>query len=432
MNYEWLSDISVFQVNRLENKAFKRQYRTDAERLEKNTTFQRSLNGTWKFEYAESVDACNKDFYKEDYDCSDWGTIQVPGHFSLQGYGQAYYLNHVYTWSGGAQDLLPGQIPDANDVGSYTTTFELSAEDLQEKVEICFDGVESAFALWINGKFVGYSEDSYGQSYFDLSDVVRVGANKIAVQVFRFCSGSWLEGQDYFRMCGIFRDVNLVFIPKTHLLDLKVVTPLCDNYKKASVDIDCEFEGCFDDAAATFRLLDKNNNLVGEKTSAISEQLSVSFDIENPDLWNSEHPDLYTLLIEVAVAGETLEITQQRVGIREFKIVGNVMYINGKRIVFHGVNRHEFNAKVGRVVGYEDALEDVQLMKANNTLPCTPFELENALHQDELPNYYQTVMCMYSKQMGVGGDDSWGLRPLDEYLLSNSEPQHLHFSFIGE
>lgn len=395
MNYDWLQDISIFQVNRLENKAYKHQYRNDAERIEKKSSFQRSLNGEWKFEYATSVADCNKEFYKEEYDCSKWGTIQVPGHFSLQGYGEGYYLNHVYTWSGGAQELLPGQIPDVNDVGSYVTSFDLTKEDLQEKVEICFDGVESAFALWVNGEFIGYSEDSYAQSYFDLSAAVKEGTNKLAVQVFRFCSGSWLEGQDYFRLCGIFRDVNLVFIPKVHLLDMKVETPLWDQYRKAEIRVDCEFEGCFDNAKAVFQLFDKENNLIEIKETEILENVSLSFALENPDLWSSEFPNLYTLLVNVVIDGQIVEITEQRVGIREFKIVDNIMYINGKRIVFHGVNRHEFCAKTGRVVSFEDTLYDIQLMKANNI---------NALRTSHYPNFeYVYDLC-----------DEYGLYCCDE------------------
>ena len=395
MNYNWLQDLSVFQVNRLENRAYKRQYRTEAERIAKKSSFMRSLNGTWRFEFATSVAACNKDFYKEDYDCSDWATIQVPGHFSMQGYGQGYYLNHVYTWSGNGQDLLPGQLPEANDVGSYVREFTLSAEDLLQRVEICFDGVESAFALWVNGSFIGYSEDSYSQSRFDLTDVVRKGSNKLAVQVFRFCSGSWLEGQDYFRLCGIFRDVNLIFLPRTHLLDLRVLTPLSDSYTRAAVDLDCCFDGSFDGARVEVTLLDKVGMPVDTKEADVSETLSFSFALENPDLWSSEHPNLYTLLIRVMADGQLLEITEQRVGIREFKIVGNIMYINGQRIVFHGVNRHEFSARTGRVVSYEDTLYDIRMMKANNI---------NALRTSHYPNFeYVYDLC-----------DEYGLYCCDE------------------
>lgn len=407
MNYNWLTEIGTFQVNRLPNKSYKHQYRSNDERLARKTSFQRSLNGTWKFEYAASVAACNKDFYKEDYDCANWGTIQVPGHLSLQGYGQAFYLNHVYTWSGGAQDLLPGQIPDVNDVGSYVTYFDLSADDLKEKVEICFDGAESAIAVWLNGSFIGYSEDSYDQSYFDLSGAVKQGRNKLAVQLFRFCSGSWLEGQDYFRMCGIFRDVNLVFIPRTHLLDLKVTTPLSDDYTSAKVDVECEFEGCFDGTEAAFNLYDKNGRLVGTKKTAVGEKVSVSFDVKNPDLWSAEHPDLYVLLVEVEKEGQLLETTEQKVGIREFKIVGNVMYINGKRIVFHGVNRHEFNARAGRVVSYEDALADVKLMKANNINALRTAHYPHFEYVYELCDEYGLYCCAEANVESHGSWNDW-------------------------
>ncbi|MBQ0065434.1 MAG: glycoside hydrolase family 2 [Firmicutes bacterium] len=388
MNFEWIADPRVFQVNRLDPKAFLKTYRTKEELEKSSTSLRRSLNGTWKFEYAESLALCSKNFFKPEVDCSSWDDIQVPGHIQCQGYGSYMYVNQTYPWSG-SEEIYPGEIPQWNPVGSYTRDVELSEEDLKEEIQICLHGVESAFALWVNGEFIGYCESSFDPSYFDLTNVLKVGSNKIAVQVYRFCSGSWIEDQDFFRFSGIFRDVELVFIPKLHLADLKVTTPLTDNYTKAQVVIESTLKGCLCDAEVKYSLT-RNGEVVASTSAAAEEKITTVFDVEKPDLWSAEKPNLYELIIEVVKEGNLVEVTTQHVGIREFKMDNGIMKINGKRIVFHGVNRHEFSPKTGRVVDYAQTKADLEIMKANNI---------NGLRTSHYPN--QTFVYDLCDELGL-------------------------------
>lgn len=388
MNMEWIANPRIFQVNRLDPKAFLKTYRTKEELAQAATSLRRSLNGTWKFEYAESLDSCSKNFFETDVDCSAWDDIQVPGHIQCQGYGSYMYVNQTYPWSGSEQ-ILPGEIPKWNPVGSYVKEVEISEADKQEEIQICFHGVESAFALWVNGEFIGYSESSFDPAYFDLTNVLKVGTNKIAVQVYRFSSGSWIEDQDFFRFSGIFRDVELVFIPVVHLADLKVTTPLFDNYTKAQVVIEASMSGNVENTNVNFVLM-KGEEVVAHSTVAAEASISATFDVVSPDLWSAEKPNLYELIIEVVKADALVEITTQHVGIREFKMDEGIMKINGKRIVFHGVNRHEFSPATGRVVGYDQTKTDLLIMKDNNI---------NALRTSHYPN--QTFVYDLCDELGL-------------------------------
>ncbi|MCF0106325.1 MAG: glycoside hydrolase family 2, partial [Holdemanella sp.] len=419
-----------------------KKYRNEEERIQKNTTFKRLLNGIWKIEFATSVVACNKDFWEEDYDCSNWKDIKVPGNLQLQGYGKALYCNHVFPWSG-TEQLYPGEVPKYNEIASYAREFELTKKDLEERVHICFHGVEAAFSLWINGQFIGYSEDSFSPSSFDITNAVKEGCNKIAVQVFRFTSESWLEGQDFYRLSGIFRDVELIFIPSVQLQDLRVLTPLYDSYTRATVDIDLEFEGDFKDSTMVSILKDKDGNVIGSYKKDIESKLSLSYEIQNPCLWNSEHPYLYSLLIEIYKENQLVEITEQKVGIREFKIIDGIMCINGKRIVIHGVNRHEFAAASGRVVTDDISLFDIQTMKANNMNALRLSHYPNNEYIYDLCDEYGLYLCaecnleshgtwqeFWDMDHVIPKDDMKWFPPIKDRTLSMYERDKNHASVI--
>ncbi len=407
MNFEWIKNPRIFQVNRLDNKAFIKLFRSNAELQNQCTSLRRSLNGIWKFEFSESLEDCNKDFYHNDYDCSTWTDISVPGHMQTQGYGSLQYVNQIYPWSGSEQ-LLPGEVPSYNQIGSYVKTIALTKTDLEENIQICFHGVESAFALWVNGEFIGYSEDSFSPSYFDLSHVIREGENRIAVQVYRFSTGSWIEDQDFFRFSGIFRDVELVFIPKIHLNDLKVLTPLFDNYTRANVNVECDIKGDLNNSEVILTLIDGDIEIAKQTLNPTDHEIHLSFDINNPKLWSAEHPYLYDLFIELKKDNRIVEIAKQKVGIREFKMINGIMCINGKRIVFHGVNRHEFSPKTGRVMNYELTKSDLLIMKENNI---------NALRCSHYPNHtYVYDLC-----------DELGLYCIDETNLETHGTWQGHF-----
>lgn len=354
MNHEWLKDPRVFKVNRLDPVASMDAYDKDGNSIVRN------LDGEWLFEYAESVASCNHEFYKKEYDCSSWNTIRVPGHLQLQGYGTPMYVNEAYPWSA-SEEVYPGELPEYNQVGSYVREVILSEDDVKNIVHLRFNGVESAMTLWVNGTFVGYSEDTFTPSIFDITSYVNCGSNKIAVQVYRFSSGSWIEDQDFFRFSGIFRPVELLLIPRTSIKDLKILTPLYENYTKAEVCVDCELS-----AKASVKLTlsyqDKTVGTVEETTDSVH----AVFEVNNPRLWSAEKPELYDLHIEVNDGCGITETVDQKVGIREFRIIDGLMCINGKRIVFHGVNRHEFTPDQGRVISYEQTKKDLLIMKKNN------------------------------------------------------------------
>ncbi len=358
MNLEWLKDPQVFRVNRLDQTSSHVCYANVEEMNSGNSSYIHLLNGIWKFHYATSLNQIIPEFKNLDYDCSTWDDIKVPGHVELQGYGSVMYVNQQYPWAG-SEGILPGEIPLHNPVNSYVTYFDSSILKENTDTRICFEGAESGLALWVNGSFVGYSEDSFTPSTFDITNFVKEGKNKIAVNVYRFTSGSWLEDQDFFRFSGIFRDVKLISIPHVHLNDLKISE---DTSNLSDVTVNVETKMLGDNCSLEMSLYDKDNNLLDKKSTSDN----ASFNIENPHLWWEEDPYLYSLIIEVKDEKGVVEVVKQRIGIRRFEKKDGIMYINGKRILFHGVNRHEFSCYSGRVMDRETTRKDLLNMKANN------------------------------------------------------------------
>lgn len=381
----FLQDPTIFQENRLPASASLRHYVNKEEFNKNQSSFYTSLNGYWKFHYANSLNDCIEEFYKEDFDCSTWDDIQVPGHIQMQGYGSPMYVNQIYPWSG-TEEIKPGEIPNVNPIGSYVTHFDSNVLKENTDTIITFHGVESAFALWINGTYVGYSEDSFTPSSFDITKFIKNGKNKVAVNVYRFSSGSWLEDQDFWRFSGIFRDVEIQSIPQVTLKDLRVITNLSDSYKHTDIQLIPTIQGNAS-YQVTYSLYDKNT-LIAKKDCETSEEVVISFD--HPKLWSAEIPNLYHLDIEITVNGKTMDFVRQNIGIREFKMINNIMCINGKRIVFHGVNRHEFSAETGRVVSYELTKQDILNMKADNI---------NAIRTSHYPN--QTFLYDLCDEYGL-------------------------------
>lgn len=375
INKEWIQNPRIFQINREEPKASLNHYRSISEMEQKKSSLKVSLNGVWKFAYASSLEQCPQDFFQNSYDCSSWDDIQVPGHIQLQGYGKPMYVNQTYPWSASEQ-IVPGEIPFHNPVGNYIRYVDINQEMLENEIKICFQGVESAFSLWVNGVFVGYSEDSFTPATFSISDYIQEGQNKLAVQVYQFSSGSWLEDQDFWRFSGIFRDVELLLIPSTHIDDLKVITTCNQSYTEAIIELEIDMIGCFQESEIIVYLYD-NDQLFKQQTLSAVKNQNIQWLIKQPHLWSSENPYLYDVIIEVKEKGKTVEIVKQHIGIREFKIINGLMCINGKRVVFHGVNRHEFSPKTGRVISYEETKKDLLIMKENNI---------NALRTSHYPN----------------------------------------------
>lgn len=376
----WLTDVSIFAVNRLPAHSDHRYYETIEEAAaEAPMAMRHLLNGSWKFSYAVKPADRPEHFHQVDYDVNAWKDIEVPGHIQLQGYGKPQYVNTMYPWDG-HNDIRPPAIPeDHNPVGSYVKYFSVPAHMQGKPVSISFQGVESAFYLWLNGEFVGYSEDSFTPSEFDLTPFLADGENKLAVEVYQRSTGSWLEDQDFWRFSGIFRDVYLYTVPSIHVRDLFVHAELDNTYSQGNLRVDLKLSGA-QSSSILMELKDADGHTAAtvKSESVNGDLLSISLEAGNVKPWSAEKPYLYMMYISVFDSlGNLVEAIPQRVGFRTFEMKDKVMHLNGKRIVFKGVNRHEFNSRRGRAVTKEDMLWDIAAIKRNNL---------NAVRTSHYPN----------------------------------------------
>ena len=374
----WLADPKVFAVNRL-NAYSDHSYYLDIDKALNGDAMElkQSLNGRWYFNYAKNPNERFVDFYKEDIDCHYFDMIDVPGHIQMQGYDQMQYINTLYPWDGHEKLRPPHISSDDNPVGSYVCYFEVNEALKNKTTRLVFDGVETAYYVWLNGEFIGYSEDSFTPSSFDVTYALKDGENKLAVEVYKRSSASWLEDQDFWRFSGIFRDVSLYAIEDIHINDLFVKTTLKNNYKDVQVSVNLDViakkEGYLNTA-----LYDQNNNIIYQAKQLPLPLTNFFFFLTNVNLWSSENPYLYKLLLTVYDHDDNLvEVIPQKIGFREFKMDQGIMKLNGQRIVFRGVNRHEFAADKGRAITKEDMLYDIKFMKMHNI---------NAVRTSHYPN----------------------------------------------
>lgn len=390
----WLANPAYFAVNRLPAHS-NHYYFADEDEAGLNVSSLRySLNGLWNFSYAEVLAKRPLGFEKSDYDCRSWGTIRVPAHMQMEGFGEPHYVNTMYPWDG-HEAIKPGEIPtDYNPVGSYVKYFSAPAD--WQNVYVSFQGVESAFAVWLNGHFIGYSEDSFTPADFDLSPYMIEGENKLAVQVYRFCSGSWLEDQDFWRFSGIFRDVYIYTKPAVHIDDMFVKTELSDDFKDGKINIEFKWNVELTKNIEVV-LFDGGQEIA--RQSAAGDVDGISIAVGAVKLWSAEEPNLYDLTLTVTDAdGMVMEVIKQKVGFRKFELKNSIMYLNGQRIVFKGVNRHEFSCRGGRVITEDDMIWDIKTMKQHNI---------NAVRTSHYPNnsrFYE--LC-----------DIYGLYVIDEANL---------------
>ena len=384
---EWLANPEIYEVNR--EKAH-----SDHTYTTKDGNLRQSLNGTWKFNYTEHPDSRPADFYKTDFDVTSFDDIIVPGHIQLQGYDKPQYVNTQYPWEGHEQ-LVPPQIPKKrNPVGSYVKFFDVDKELLGKETFISFQGVETAIYVWLNGEFVGYSEDSFTPSEFNITPYLKEKNNKLAVEVYRYSTASWLEDQDFWRFSGIFRDVYLYAVPEIHVRDMKVIADY--DYENGNGILATELDIIGDsDYEIKLTLTDKNGIKVYEGNTA-----NVSASIPDIMPWSAEQPNLYTITAEISSDSEIIETAETKIGFRTFELKDGIMCLNGKRIVFKGINRHEWNAEGGRVVTEDDMLWDIRFIKQNNI---------NAVRTCHYPNnslWYQ--LC-----------DEYGIYLIDETNLES-------------
>lgn len=386
-----ISDPEYFAEHRRPAHSDHRWFRDAAEAGTGRSSFEHSLNGLWKVHYADNLEQTISGFESPQFDCSGWDDIAVPGHIQLHGYDRPQYTNVQYPWDG-LEAIEPGQVPQRrNPVASYVTTFTLDQPLADgERLSVAFHGAESAIAVWLNGSYVGYGADSFTPSEFDLTDALVAGENKLAAQVFRFSSGSWLEDQDFFNFSGIFRDVVLYRRPAVHAEDLRITTEVADDLSEAVVSLQVSLTG----AGSVHAQLDGIGELSDDGNGGMFLRIAA------PRLWSAEDPHLYDLVIEVRDgAGHTTEVVPQQVGVRRFGIEDGVLKINGRRLVFAGVNRHEFGLQ-GRVITREQTEEDLRLLKAVGV---------NAIRTSHYPNnsfFYE--LC-----------DSYGFYVIDEMNLES-------------
>ena len=369
--------------------------------LGKKSSFRLFLDGTWKFHYARNYEQTIPGFEQESYDCKSWGDIRVPAHIQMEGYDAPQYVNTQYPWDG-REEIWTEEMPrEFNPVASYVKYFTLPEYFMGERLFISFQGAESGLVVWLNGQYVGFAEDSFTPSEFELTPYVKPGDNKLAVQVFKWTIGSWCEDQDFYRFSGLFRSVYLYTIPKVHIWDIKVRPLVAEDLKNAELNLTIRTAlerneapqegkiklrlleiGCQDSAvhetAATAGGECVTGKAVLEKEETLRAQSEFSYSLAAPKLWSAEEPYLYELELEVYDGtGELLEVTSQRIGFRRFEMKDGLMCLNGKRIVFKGVNRHEFSCLTGRVVSMEETLTDIVTMKQNNI---------NAIRTSHYPN----------------------------------------------
>ena len=406
---------AAFAENRLPAHSDHTAFRNEAELAAGESSLRMSLDGIWKFHYAKKPSDAPEGFWREDYDVSAWDSIRVPAHIQMEGYDKPAYVNTQYPWDA-EEELNPGEVPSVfNPVADYVTEFTLPERFLGEETNISFQGVESGFALWLNGVWLGYSEDSFTPADFSLSGALRAGRNRLAVRVYKWTPGSWFEDQDFYRFSGIFRSVFLYVLPKTAVWDLSLVPTLSDDFLTGTLHVSARTKG-----EGSLRLsLHRGRKVMDIATAAIREgNAEAELSVGHPALWSAEIPDLYTLRIEVLDPdGGLTEVLEQAFGFRRFEMKDGLMLLNGKRIVFRGVNRHDFSSLSGRVPNREELVRDIVTMKRSNI---------NAIRTSHYPN--QSALYELCDRYGIYVMDETNMEThgsWDAMLRKQADPDYV-------
>ena len=361
---KWLEDPTIFRVNRLDAHSDHVCYASEEE-LTGETSLRQSLDGTWRFCWSKNPAARPADFWKPEFDLSGFGTIAVPGHMELQGWDQIQYTNKLYPWDGHAE-LRPPHIDwEHNPVGSYVREFDLNEGLKGRDICVSFQGVEAACCVWLNGHFVGYSEDSFTPADFDLTPWIREKGNRLCVEVYKRCSGSWLEDQDFFRFSGIFRPVYLYAKPLAE--DIWIQSTLHEDLTSGSIRIRFRLSA---PAKVHAKISHKTDGILFDGNLELSEEdgylFSQTIPFANVRLWDYGTPELYQVLLTV-IGDEMTEYIPYDTGFRRFCLgEDKIMYLNGKRLMINGVNRHEWHCRKGRAIDVADMEAAMATMVENN------------------------------------------------------------------
>ncbi|WP_270521601.1 beta-galactosidase subunit alpha [Megamonas funiformis] len=364
----------------------------------------KNLNGVWKFMFLDAPEYSPEGFFNSDFDVTKMDDITVPGNWQLQGYGKMHYSDLWYNFP-----INPPYVPTENPTGIYKRTFFVEESYRDKKIIIRFCGVDSAYHLWINGKKVGYSKVARNESEFDITDLIRVGEeNDVTVRVYQWSDGTYLEDQDMWWESGIFRDVELIGVPKDGINDYKVIADLDDEYKNGIFKVEV-FLRTTKEVNVTFELVDAGENTVFTKTVVAKEgKACIDEVIADVNHWTAETPYLYKLFITVEDDGQIVEVIPQNVGFRNIRLNGETFLVNGVAIKFKGVNRHDYSPQNGRVVSREEIEKDIILMKQFNI---------NAIRTSHYPNsYYLYDLC-----------DEYGM-----YLIAETDLECHGFELTGE
>ncbi|MEV5025620.1 glycoside hydrolase family 2 TIM barrel-domain containing protein [Paenibacillus sp. LPE1-1-1.1] len=396
MNREW-ENPHVTQMNRYPMHEPYGVYESVEQALSNvrgSSKYVKCLNGSWKFKLFTSPDEVTNEFYGPEYDVSNWNNLSVPSNWELNGYGKPVYTNIIYPFARKGADsyheiqltkdefvLNPPYVPEENLTGCYVLSFDIPEQFKERDVFIDFAGVESCFYLWLNGKLVGYSQDSKLNASFDITDYIQKGQNRLAVQVMRFGAGTYLEDQDYWHLSGIYRDVLIYAKPRMRIHDYKIETLFSGSYENAELAVTVypnNQASCYGEAHVRLSLYDGDQKLVTQfETEKFADYgvylhekyvAKVKKTVSNPQLWSDENPYLYKLVLEmIDSAGNVVDIESANVGFREVSIDKNgVLKINGKRLIIRGTNLHAFCPETGRVVSTEYMREQIKIMKTLN------------------------------------------------------------------
>ncbi|HEX2920542.1 MAG TPA: glycoside hydrolase family 2 TIM barrel-domain containing protein [Bacteroidales bacterium] len=390
-----------------------------------SSSFCRTLNGAWKFNWVPTPEQRPVDFYKTGYDVSSWKEIPVPSNWEVQGYGTPFYRNFGYTIKKDFPHVMSEpdkkytSFSERNPVGSYRREFDVPAEWSGRRIFITFDGVDCAFFLWINGEKAGFSVNSRNAADFDITKYLKTGRNMIAVEVYQYSSGTWLEDQDMWRLHGIFRNVTIWSSPEVHIRDFFVKTDLDKDYKDATLDVTANIKNYGDKTskAQTFNatLYDKEGKEIAKGSASGAalkagqeETLNVQFPVSNPLKWTAETPDLYTLVL----TSTTGEILSSRIGFREVEIRGRIFMVNGKPIKLKGVNRHEHWSEVGHAVTEAMMIKDIEVIKQGNCNHVRTSHYSDDPRWYELCNEYGIWLVAEANMEYHGYDNRFDEEPL--------------------
>ena len=362
---EW-QDPNVNEVNRAPMHTHYFAYEDEASALKgckESSSNHMTLNGTWKFFWVKNADMRPTDFYQVGYNDKGWDNMQVPGLWELNGYGDPMYVNVGYPWREQFKSNPPEVPIEDNHVGSYRREITIPADWKGKEIFAHFGSVTSNMYLWVNGKFVGYSEDSKLEAEFNLTKYLKPGKNLIAFQVFRWCDGTYLEDQDFLRLAGVARDCYLYTRNPKYIQDIRVTPDLDAQYKDATLDIVLNMKGS---GTVNLKLLDKSGKEIANASVKGSDKLSTEMAISNPEKWSAETPVLYTLVASLKDGSQTTEVIPVKVGFRKIELKNSQILVNGQPVLFKGANRHEVDPDYGYAVRPERMIQDIKMMKSLN------------------------------------------------------------------